>query len=198
VLLSWTMTAAMMVATFSLVPNLSAYFQFNAGYPRDRLGMLYLVVGALSFFAMRGVGWLVDRFGSFRVGTAGTIWLLGVLHTGFVDPARGLPVMGVFVTFMLSNSLRGAPHNTLTSRVPSPRERARFMSIQSAVQHFASASGAFLSARLLRELPGGALEGMPTVATLSMALAATFPLLAWAVESRVTAAREAPMAMETS
>jgi hypothetical protein len=59
------------------------------------------------------------------------------------------------------------------------------MSIQSAVQHFASSLGAFASAHMLRELPGGRLEGMPAVASLSMALAATFPVLAWAVESRV-------------
>ncbi|MFT3775252.1 MAG: MFS transporter [Minicystis sp.] len=198
VLLSWAMTALVMMASFSIVPNLSAYFQNNLGYPRKALGTLYLVGGTLSFFAMRGVGWLVDRYGSFRVGTAGTIWFLGVLYTGFVDPVAGVPVMGIFVAFMLSNSLRGVPHNTLTSKVPSPRERARFMSIQSAVQHFASAFGAFLSAQMLRELPGGALEGLPHVAVLSMVLGGTFPLLAWAVESRLPAARPAAMAAETA
>jgi predicted MFS family arabinose efflux permease len=192
VLLSWTMTALVMMASFALVPNLSTYFQFNLAYPREKLGTLYLVGGSLSFFAMRAVGRLVDRFGSFRVGTAGTIWFVGVLYVGFVDPIHRIPVMVLFVAFMLSNSLRGVPHNTLTSRVPSPRERARFMSIQSAVQHFASAFGAFLSANLLREMPNGSLDGMPRVTMLSIALAATFPLLAWAVESRVTATPTAP------
>jgi predicted MFS family arabinose efflux permease len=198
VLLSWTMTATVMMASFSVVPNLSAYFQNNLGYPRAQLGVLYLVGGALSFFAMRIVGRLVDRYGSFRVGTGGTIWFLAVLWTGFVAPVAGLPVMVLFVAFMLSNSLRGVPHNTLTSKVPSPRERARFMSIQSSVQHFASSLGAFTSARLLRELPGGVLEGMPTVALVSMALAATFPVLAWAVESRVAPQRAAAQPAEAA
>jgi predicted MFS family arabinose efflux permease len=193
VLLSWVMTGCLMMASFSVVPNLSAYFQNNLGYPRDSLGTLYLVGGMLSFFAMRGVGWLVDRFGSFRVGSAGTLWFLGVLFVGFVEGGRGLPVMILFVAFMLSNSLRGVPHNTLTSKVPSPRERARFMSIQSAVQHFASAAGAFASAKLLHELPGGKLEGMATVAMFSMLLAATFPALSWAVESRLAAPKREPM-----
>src|SRR5262249_46389683 len=115
------------------------------------------------------------------------VWFLGVLYLGFVDPVHRAPVMAVFVSFMLSNSFRGVPHSTLTSRVPSARERARFMSIQSAVQHFAAAFGAFLSARMLRELPGGGLEGLPAVGVLSMVLAVTFPLLAWVVEARVTA-----------
>jgi len=187
VLLSWAMTASVMLASFSVVPNLSSYFLFNLGYPRKRLGVLYLVGGTMSFFATRGVGWLVDRYGSFRVGTAGTIWFVGVLYTCFVAPIAGVPVMAIFLGFMLSNSLRGVPHSALTSRVPAAPERARFMSIQSAVQHLASSLGAFTSAFFLRDLPGGQLEGMPTVASFAIGLALLFPPLAWAVESRVGA-----------
>jgi Na+-driven multidrug efflux pump len=98
----------------------------------------------------------------------------------------------MFVGFMLSNSLRNVPHSTLTSRVPSSRERARFQSIQSAVQHFSSALGAFAAAHFLRELPTGALEGMPAVATFALVLAAAFPVLAWAVETRLGAAVAEP------
>lgn len=189
VLLSWTLTATTMMAVFSVVPNLAAYFQFNLAYPRESMGRLYLAGGTLSFFATRFVGRLVDRYGSSRIGTAGTLWFMGVLYAGFVAPLRWSPdtVIFLFLGFMLSNSLRAVPLNTLTSRVPAPSERARFMSIQSAVQHLASSIGAFLSSYLLRELPGGALEGMTGVALASMALAGTFPFLAWAVESRVVA-----------
>jgi predicted MFS family arabinose efflux permease len=190
VLLSWTMTASVMLATFSVVPNLSSYFQFNLGYPRKDLDVLYLVGGTLSFFAARLVGRLVDRYGSFKVGTLGTLWFMGVLYAGFIASTVRVPVMAIFLGFMLTNAFRGVPHNTLTSKVPAPAERARFMSIQSAVQHLASSVGAFLSVYLLRALPGGALEGMPTVATLSMVLAALFPVLAWAVETRVLARGE--------
>ncbi len=186
VLLSWTMTASAMLTTFILVPNLASYFQFNLALPREQMSVLYLVGGSMSFFATRFIGRLVDRYGSFRVGTFGTLWLMGVLYTSFVTSMLRLP-MAIFLGFMLSNSLRGVPLNTLTSKVPAPAEWARFMSIQSAVQHLASSIGAFLSAYLLRELPGGALEGMPTVATVSIVLAAAFPVLAWVVEARVLA-----------
>jgi hypothetical protein len=115
------------------------------------------------------------------------VWFAAVLYTCFVAPVPGLPAMAMFLGFMLSSSLRLVPHNTLTSKVPAAAERARFMSIQSAVQHLASSLGAFASAAMLRELPGGKLEGMAGVATLSIAFASLFPLLAWAVESRVSA-----------
>lgn len=194
VLLSWAMTATSSLAVFALVPNLSAYFQNNLGYPREKLGVLYLVGGVLSFVAMRAVGWMVDRYGSFRMGTLGTLWFGSVVYFGFIAPLSAIPTTVLFVAFMLSNSFRGVPMSTLTSRVPSPRERARFMSIQSAVQHFASAAGAFISAQILSELPGGKLDGMHTVGVVALALAVTFPLFAWSVEARVTSTPATPSA----
>jgi predicted MFS family arabinose efflux permease len=191
VLYSWLMTATLNMGTFIVVPNLSTYFQFNLHYPRANLGVLYLVGGVVSFVSLRVMGRVVDRYGAFRVGTAGTVWFLGVLYLGFVAPAAWLPTQALFIAFMISNSLRGVPHSTLTSQVPSPRERARFMSIQSAVQHFASSVGAFVAAHLLTELPDGSLAGMPAVSIISMALATTFPVLAWVVEARVSAGRAA-------
>jgi predicted MFS family arabinose efflux permease len=200
VLLSWTMTAAVMMGTFAMVPNLSTYYLGNLRYPRADLSSLYLAGGTLSFFATRLVGKLVDRHGSFRVGTAGTLWLLGVLYAGFISPGvpPGVPAvaMALFLAFMLSNSLRSVPLNTLTSKVPAPAERARFMSIQSAVQHLASSAGAFLGTALLRESSGGGLDGFPRVAIVSMALAALFPVLSWAVEGRVTPRVEAEAEVE--
>ena len=59
------------------------------------------------------------------------------------------------------------------------------MSIQSSVQHFASAVGAFLSSQMLSELPGGALEGMDRVALTSIALTLALPPMLFAVESAV-------------
>jgi predicted MFS family arabinose efflux permease len=183
------MTASVMLGTFALVPNLASYLQLNLGYPRDDLKWLYLAGGTMSFFATRLVGRWVDRYGSFRVGAVGTVWLVGVLYAGIVAPVRGVSsrtmAICLFLGFMLSNSLRGVPLNTLTSRVPAPSERARFMSIQSAVQHLASSLGATLAAPFLHQIPGGELEGMSAVASFSMACAVLFPFLAWAVEARV-------------
>src|SRR5437762_462728 len=45
VLLSWAMTFVVMMAGFIIIPNISAYVQFNLHYPRSRLGLLYLYGG---------------------------------------------------------------------------------------------------------------------------------------------------------
>ncbi|XXY22328.1 MFS transporter [Sorangium sp. So ce216] len=185
VVLSYLATAAVMMASFLIIPNISAYVQHNLGYPRDRLGLLYLAGGALSFVVMRTAGPLLDRLGAFRTSLAGAALLVGVLYAGFHAYVPGLPVIGVFVGFMTSTTICNISYSTLASKVPLPPERARFASIQSAVQHLSSALAAFLSARMLRELPDGRLDGMDGVAALAIAFTLAFcPLLLW-IERRV-------------
>ena len=187
VLYSLSLTATSMISSFVMVPNISAYLQYNLGYPRESLWMLYLVGGSVGFFAMRLIGRLVDKYGSFRISAAGALSFTAVIYFGFISYSAMVPVLVIFVAFMLASSLRNVPLNTLTTKVPSPGERARFMSIQSAVQHFAAAIGAFLSAKLLHELPSHRLEGITTIASVSIVAALFAPWLTWVIEERVRA-----------
>jgi hypothetical protein len=104
---------------------------------------------------------------------------------GFVMVPPLLPVAGIFIAFMFAMSFRNVAYATLATRVPQVNERARFMSIQSAIQHGASAAGAFASSQMLSERPGGALVGMERVAFLAIALTLTLPAFLFAVESAV-------------
>jgi predicted MFS family arabinose efflux permease len=179
------LTFVQMMASFVVVPNISSYVQDNLGYPRDRLGLLYMVGGSVSFVAMRFVGRLVDRFGSAPMGTFGAILMSTVTWAGFAVYPPLIGVLPLFCAFMLGVAFRSVPFNTLATKVPRPDERARFSSIQSAVQHLAAAIGAFTAAQMLTERPGGGLEHMPRVAWLSMFLAMAAVPLFWLVERRV-------------
>jgi predicted MFS family arabinose efflux permease len=184
-LLSLAATGTTMAATFALVPNLAAFLQFNAGWPRERLGLLYMLGGVLSFAVLRGVGRAVDRFGAPRTAAAGTVVLLVNLGLDFVPSAPLLPAWMLFLLFVLANSIRNPALSALASRVPRPAERARFQSTQSAVQHLASAGGALLSSALLATGEGGRLEGMWKVALFSGAMGLGLPVLLAAVHPRV-------------
>jgi len=183
--LSLSATAAAMMSGFAIIPNISAHVQFNLGYPRDRLGIVYMVAGAVAFVMLRIAGRWVDRFGAPVVSVAGTTIYVLVLAVGFAWPPPWLPVVALFVFFMTGNSLRNVAMNTLTSRVPGPAERARFMSVQSAVQHLASALGAGLSSRLLTMEPDGRVGGMTRLSLFAGALALLVPLLLAAVQRRL-------------
>jgi predicted MFS family arabinose efflux permease len=185
VLMSLAATAAVMVGNFVLIPNLAAYWQFNFGYPRERLGLLYLVGGLLSFVTMPLAGRLCDRFGATGLATAGTLIYVAILFPSFIYPAYWIPVLLLFCAVMGSASFRMIPMQALGTRVPGADERARFMSTQSAVQHMAAAVGSVLGAQMLSELPTGALVGMDLVGWLAVALALLLPPLVWGVEVRV-------------
>lgn len=182
VLFSLGATFSVMVSSFCIIPNLSAYLQHNCGYPRSQLSFLYLIGGSVSFVVTRVVGGYVDRIGATRSAAVGSGLFVLVLIPVFIFEQRWLSSLLAFSLFMAATAIRNVSINALTSRVPQPHERARFMSLQSAMQHLAAAGGAGLGSLLLSELPNGQLGGMPRVAAISVAFAALLPALLWQVE----------------
>src|ERR1700682_4294771 len=57
VLLSWAMTFVVMASGFVLIPNISAYVQYNLAYPRSRLGLLYFAGGLGRLVGLQLAGW---------------------------------------------------------------------------------------------------------------------------------------------
>jgi len=192
VVLSYVSMAIIMMSTFSVVANISAYVQFNLGYPRDRLEVLYLAGGFCSFFAMRWAGRFVDKRGALPATIVGTVAISAVLLLGLVPQPALIPVVAIFVGFMTANPTRVVAVNTLTTRVPAPEARARFMSRQSAVQHLASAVGAGASAWLLHERADHSLAGMQTLALGAIGLSLALPFTVRALARRI-AARAQPV-----
>jgi predicted MFS family arabinose efflux permease len=184
--------ALLMFSIFAVVPNLSAYAQHNYGYPRERLELLYMVGGGVSFLVLQVTGRSVDRFGATPVAIVGTLLYVGVLGIGLLPAAAPLvPLMVVYAAFMSSGTVRSAPLQALSSRLPAPHERAQLMSLQSVVQHLAASFAAFVGARILAQGPGGHLLHMPRVLAVSTLAAIALPVCLWQVEKRVRARAKA-------
>lgn len=186
-LVLWSLagTSVAMAGSFSIISNLSAFVQNNLGYPRAQLGLLYMAGGSVSFFSMRIAGRSVDRFGASRVVGVGTALVVGVIGASFLLREPLVPVLVIFVGFMLGNSTRMVAYSTLTTRVPRASDRARFMSLQSAVQHVSTSVGAGLSTWVLHERADGSLEGMPSLAVFAITLSLALPVVAAVLERRV-------------
>lgn len=186
VLLSLGMTAITMMSVFIVIPNIPAFAQFNLGFDGNRLDVLYLLGGVVSFITTRLVGPLVDRFGSTRVASGGSLVVFAIVWLWFVAESNQIPVLVVSTVFFMAMAARGVAYNTLTSKVPEPHERARFQSVQSAVQHAASAIAAFVSAQLLAEAPDHRLLHAPRVGLVSATLVALMPFMMALVERAVS------------
>jgi hypothetical protein len=92
-----------------------------------------------------------------------------------VDYDPCIPITALFVLFMTGMNFRMAPYQTLISKVPAPNERASFMSLMGAVQHFSTSTGAVFSSVVLSTGPGGELVGMARLGLVSMVIAALVP-----------------------
>jgi predicted MFS family arabinose efflux permease len=184
--LSYLMSAFVMMGGFVLIPYIPPYVVNNLGYPREQLWKLYSLGGLVSFATLRLAGRMVDRYGSFRVGTVGAGIAAVLTYLGFVNYPSWLHIYALFMGFMLAMGLRNVSYNTLTSRVPEQPVRARFMSLQSAISHLASAlASAVIGPMLLTNLPDGKLGGMATVGWVSISLAMAVPPMLFIVERQV-------------
>jgi predicted MFS family arabinose efflux permease len=182
--LSLLATVVTFMGAFALIPHLASFFLFNLDLPRDRLSGLYLLGGVVSFVAMRLAGRLVDRRGPMPAIVFGASLLVGLLAVGFLPARTPVPAVVLFVGFMLANSVRMVGLQTLTSKVPPPQERARFMSAQSGVHHIGAAVGAMASAAILVERPDHSLGRVPLLASFVMALSAALPFVVQAILRR--------------
>jgi predicted MFS family arabinose efflux permease len=175
--LAYATVALVQIQQFMIIPNIASYVQGNLGFPREHLGLFYLIGGSLSFLTTRWAGRLVDRVGASPVTFAATAGLCGVIYVAFVNYPAWMPVLAVFPLFMMFIGIRMVANGTALSRVPDPAERAGFMALVSAVQHMSSAFGAFLSANILENAADGALIHVPLMATVSIGIGLAVPLL---------------------
>lgn len=180
----WAFVAfgAAILGNFLLISNLSAYLQFNLGFPREHLGWLYLGGGLLSLVTMRLSGVWTDRTRALWPVLTGTIVVASTLVLGAViQPPRIHPVI-FFALFMSFNAARWVAINALATRVPPPSARARYLSAQNAFSHAASAFSSFASAAFLSSDASGRLIGMPALAATAAALGLLAPLAVWRLE----------------
>lgn len=175
------------LANAALYPNIWAYFQFNRGYPRDQLGLLYLVGGTITFVTVRIAGRLADRRGSPSVTAGGAAAYATVLVCGFICPVGVFPVLAIYVAYAISQGFRMLPLDVLSSRVPESHERARFMSALGSAECIAQTAGAVIGVQLLTQHPDGSLAGIENIGWLAIVLALVHVAICYALDRRVCA-----------
>jgi len=186
------MVATGMFGAFLIIPNISAHVQQNMNYPRAWLGLLYFSGGGAAFFTMRYAGKKSDHIGYANTAFFATIGLLITLFVGFYAQMHSVPVLAVFIMFMITMSTRNVTSNALISRIPKPSERAGFMSLVSAMQNLMAGVGAMVATLILSETPDHKLAGMDNVTLLSMASFALSVWLMFKIEKLVVAKKAVP------
>lgn len=184
VILSYLLVITSMVGAFILIPNISAHIQINMHYPRARLGLLYFVGGFISFFTMRWAGILIDKTSSAFVSTLSTAVFVVVAFVGFIYYHHAIPVLLIFVCFMVAMTTRNICGQALFSKIPPPAYRGAYMSLQNAFVYATQGLVAYVASLILVEQDGQLLN-VPTLGWISIAASLTIPPLFYYIESHL-------------
>lgn len=174
-ILAFFMMGTAMVSSYAIIPNISAYFQLNLGYPRASLSFLYLVGGVFSLVLIQLGGRASDKIGPLPTNIVGTLLLVYFLYDGFMHQPQ-FSILINFVMFMGMVCFRNISATTEASKLPKPYERAAFMSLLSSIQHLGNGVGALAASAILTTGTGGILINMQWVGLLSIVLALVQPV----------------------
>lgn len=180
--LSFAAFGLAILGNFLLIPNLSAFIQFNLGFPRAELGWLYFAGGLVSLFGMWLAGVWTDRSGSLPCVAAASVVTAASLYLGVHEPALIHPIL-FYGLFMSANAARWVSIYALAAKLPPPRARGRFLSAQTAAGHAFCSIGSFGSTRFLTELPGGRLLGMERLALAAIVMGLAVPFVVRRLET---------------
>jgi predicted MFS family arabinose efflux permease len=169
-------------AAFAITPNLSTFVQFNLGYPRSAIPLLYMIAGTCALATMRLTGNAVDRRGALVVGSVAIAGLGTIILVFLAVPTPLLPIELAFIFTLVFLGARNVALRTATARVPDAATRGRFMSLQTTAQHLGAVVGSLLGMLMLTDQADGRLAGMPTLALCSVGMCAVVPVLLWVVE----------------
>jgi predicted MFS family arabinose efflux permease len=171
-------------AAFAITPNLSTFVQFNLGYPRSSIPLLYMIAGTCALATMRITGNAVDRRGALVVGSGAILGLMTIILVFLAVPTPLLPIELAFIFTLVFLGARNVALRTATARVPEAATRGHFMSLQTTAQHLGAVTGSLLGMALLQDQADGRLAGMPALALCSAGMCAMVPVLLWLVERR--------------
>lgn len=187
--LAFMMMATAMISSYAIIPNISAYFQINMGYPRASLGFLYLVGGVFSLILIQIGGRASDKIGPIPTNVLGTVLLLMFIYDGFMHTPLS-PLLLIFIMFMGMVCFRNVSAMTEASKLPKPYERAAFMSLLSSIQHLGNGVGALLASAVLTTGPDGSLQNMQWVGLLSIMMALVQPVVLVLIRRSATPQKE--------
>lgn len=169
-------------AAFLIIPYFSAYFLLNLDVSREHLGWLYAVGGISAFALVQLATWSMERVGARLLITLAIIgFALGL------SPFWGwlpLPLVLMFALFMASNAVRNVVLATVTSTIPSPHERAGFMSLQNIIQDIGMTAAAIVASQMVQTSSQGKLTGLAAVAVLSLVSLLVIALVFLRLEQR--------------
>jgi len=146
----------LMMGHFLIIPFINPYIEFNKGFSKDMIPMIYLVGGIASLIAALFLGRIADKIGKLPVFLYSVFFSLFMvlIITRLPDIHYALVLVFFSVWFMLATG-RAITAQAMISEVVKPEQRGSFMSINGSVQQLGQGIAALLAGAIVLAEPSG-------------------------------------------
>ena len=168
--LALVLTATIMLSHYSIIPFLNPFLEFNKGFSKAQIPIVYLVGGALTLFTSPFLGKLADRIGKHRL-----FIILSFIATIPIAIFTNLPDVSFYSVLVVTGfwfilgSGRVIPAQALISNVVSTAHRGSFMSVNSSVQQIFIATASLIAGLVVVKTPENTLENYEITGYISIA-----------------------------
>lgn len=159
----------LIMGQFTMIPFISDFSVNNLGILKGDLMYIYLFGGIATTISMPIIGWISDKYP--RKNIFAVMALLSFVPMYLLPQMDLLTVqqlLMITVPFFIFISSRMIPATTLITSVVEPKERAGYMSINTAMREFAAALATFIGAQIIIDVEGQPLENYDIVSYVAI------------------------------
>ena len=146
----------LMMGHFLIIPFINPYIEFNKGFSKDMIPMIYLIGGIASLFAALYLGRASDRIGKLPVFLFSVFFsLFMVLLITRMPDVHYSVLLGFFALWFMLATGRAVTSQAMISEVVTAEQRGSFMSINGSVQQLGSGFASLIAGAIVITEPSG-------------------------------------------
>ncbi len=181
----------LMMGHFLIIPFINPYIEFNKGFSKDIIPMIYLFGGMASLIGAFLVGRLSDKVGKLPVFLWSVFFsLFMVLIITRMPSVHFSIVLAFFALWFVLATSRAITAQAMISEVVSAEQRGSFMSINGSVQQLGSGLAALAAGAIVFTEKSGKIANYNWVGYLSMLVLVTSMVIARTVFRKIDRAGE--------
>lgn len=145
-LVALLLSACLMLGHFVIIPFINPYMEFNVGFTRNQIPLIYVAGGLATLFSAPVFGKMADKYGKLQI-----LVICILLSLPFIYLITNMPkipfyyvLIATAIWFVVANG-RSIAAQAMISNVIEPQYRGAFMSLNSSFQQLFVGSASFIA-----------------------------------------------------
>ncbi|HVK96499.1 MAG TPA: MFS transporter, partial [Flavisolibacter sp.] len=153
-LIGLSLTALVMFGHFLVIPFMNPYMEFNVGFTKNQIPLIYVIGGTATLFSAPIFGRLADTKGKLKIFTFCSIVTLPFVYFITTMPAISfyIVLIATGLWFVVANG-RSIAAQAMISNIVEPEYRGSFMSLNSSFQQLFVGSASFVAGLIVTNDP---------------------------------------------